>query len=181
MVQDSMRTGPRGSSDQEALLKPITVRLSHFNGSWQVPEASAVIVDKFRSWTPLPHGSEAGYRVDRIWIVIGALYAAEGENFTIGTFTKNAAGAFVAVDADAFCTVQYFVNGTALGLVVVQTLNGAGAGKDPTLTANANFLIGGPNNHYLGVQGIATGSTGVGSFGVVADLTPVSGTKFTNK
>lgn len=181
MAQDSMRTGPRGSSDQASELKPITVRLTSYAGNWQIDESGASAPAKFRFYTPLPYGSEAGYKVDRIFYVIGEVYGAAGENYTIGTFTKNADGTFTAVDADAFVTTKAIADSTAVGIVGVETLNGAGAGLDPTLDANANYLVGGPSNHYLCVDMVATASGNTGTVGFYADLVPVSGTKFTNK
>tara|TARA_R110000824_G_scaffold79739_2_gene200737 strand:+ start:3161 stop:3706 length:546 start_codon:yes stop_codon:yes gene_type:complete len=181
MAQDSMRTGPRGSSDQASVLEPITVKLTAHNGGWPIDESVTAAATKFRFWTPLPFGSEAGYKVDRIFYYVVETYAAAGENFTVGVFTEDGDGTFTAVDADAFVTTTAVANSTAQGVINVLTLNGAGAGLDPTLTANANFLIGGPSDHYLCVDVVAGGSTGDGGVGFYADLVPVSGTKFTNK
>ena len=179
MANDSMRGGPRGSSDQASLLEPITVQLSGYGGlNAEIDESASAA--QFVAWSPLPGGNEAGYKVERIYIVTTEVYGAEGEDFTIGTFTKDANGAFSAVDADAFVTTTKFANATPLGRTTVVTLTGAGANLDPLADGNANFLIGGPSNHYLGLNMSATGSTGTGAFVCYADLVPVSGSKFSN-
>jgi hypothetical protein len=179
MANDSMRTGPRGSSDQAAELRPITVQLGTYGGvTLEVDESVASA--QFLGWTPLPVGDEAGYKVERIFIITTEAYNEPGENFTIGTFTKNADGSMAAVDDNAFQTVQLIANATAMGVTFIQTMNGAGAGLDPTTDANANFLIGGPSDHYLGLSTVATSSTGSGKFVCYADLVPVSGSSFSN-
>jgi hypothetical protein len=181
MANDSMRAGPRGSSDQASLLKPITVRLTSHAGAWSIDEDTTG-AGKFRFWTPLPFGSEAGYKVERIFYYVTEAYAAAGENFTVGVFTEDGDGTFTAVDADAFVTTTAVPNSTAQGVITVLTLNGAGAGLDPTLAANANYLIGGTSDHYLCVDvDSSTASGAAGQVGFYADLVPVSGTKFTNK
>ena len=178
MANDNMRTGPRGSSDQAAVLQPITVQLSTYGGvNLQIDESGGV---QQIAWSPLPGGNEAGYKVERIYIVTTELYAEEGEEFTIGTCTKNAAGAMVAVDIDAFVTTIKFADATPLGTTTVLTLTGVGAGLDPTTDAHANFLIGGPSNHYLTLTKVLAGSTGAGAYACYADLIPVSGSEFSN-
>ena len=178
MANDNMRTGPRGSSDQAAELRPITVQLSTYGGvNFQIDESAAA---QQLAWSPLPGGNEAGYKVERIFIVTTEVYAAEGEDFTIGTYTKNAAGALVAVDIDAFVTTIKFADATPLGTTTVLTLTGVGAGLDPTTDAHANFLIGGPSNHYLTLTKVAATSGNTGAYACYADLVPVSGSEFSN-
>lgn len=179
MANDNMRTGPRGSSDQAAELRPITVQLSTYGGINPVIDESASGA-QFVAWSPLPGGNEAGYKVERIYTVTTELYAAEGEDFTIGTFTKDVNGAFSIVDVDAFVTTIKFANLTPLGTTTVLTLTGAGAGLDPTIDTHANFLIGGPSNQYLALLMAAVGSGGTGAFVCYADLVPVSGSEFSN-
>ena len=178
-AQDSMRGGPRGSSDQAASLRPITVQLSTFTGVNPVIDES-VTDAQFVAWAPLPDGTEAGYKVERIYCVTTELYGDTGEPFVIGTFTKDAAGTFSAVDSDAFVTAYSFANATKLGTTTVMTLNGAGAGKDPLESGNENFLIGGSSNHYLGLSMAGVGSGATGAFVCYADLVPVSGTRFSD-
>ena len=178
MANDSMRGGPRGSSDQASLLEPITVQLSTYGGvNTQIDESAAA---QFIAWSPLPGGNEAGYKVERIYVVTTEVYGDAGENFTIGTFTKNTNGTFAAVDEDAFVTTLQFANATPLGTRTVLTLTGAGAGLDPLADGNANFLIGGPSNHYLGLNKVSATSGGTGAYVCYADLVPVSGSKFSD-
>ena len=179
MANDSMRGGPRGSSDQASFLGPITVQLSTFGGvTTQIDESEAAA--QFIAWSPLPALNEAGYKVERIYAVVTEVYGATGENFTIGTYTKAANGTFSAVDDDAFRTAIQFANATPVGHTQVLTLDGAGAGKDPLADGNANFLIGGPSSHYLGLASVNTASGGTGAFVCYADLVPVSGSKFSD-
>jgi hypothetical protein len=178
MANDSMRGGPRGSSDQASLLEPITVQLSTFGGVTTVIDESSAA--QFIAWSPLPGGNEAGYKVERIFIVTTEVYGDEGENFIIGTYTKATNGSFVAVDDDAFVTAIKFANATPLGTTTVLTLTGAGAGLDPLADGNANFLIGGPSNHYLGLSKVSATSGGTGAYVCYADLVPVSGSKFSD-
>ena len=180
MSNDSMRGGPRGSSDQAALLSPITVQLTDFAGVNPEVDESASSMQK--AWAPFD-GSTAGYKLKKLFVVVSEEYAAAGGNITVGTCTYNpSTGALDAVAEDAFVTAgQAIPNSTKAGALFQLSLTGAGAGLDPTSTDpdNSNFLIGGPSNQFLVVKS-AGSSGGNGKFVCYAELLPVSGTYYSN-
>ena len=183
MANDSMRGGPRGSSDQAALLQPITVQLADAGGlAPEIDESSTTATDLFRSWGPLD-GKSAGYKVNRLFVQITEDYAQEGENLTVGTYTFDSSdSSFDAVDADAFVLAgQKIPNSTQKGVVIELTLDGAGAFLDPTSTDpdNSNYLVGGSSSQFLAITS-AGNSGGGGKFVCFAELIPVSGTYYSD-
>ncbi|MEK9697621.1 MAG: hypothetical protein VW270_17785, partial [Candidatus Poseidoniales archaeon] len=140
MANDSMRGGPRGSSDQAALLHPITVRLGDYGGvNPEIDESGTTDADLLRVWAPFD-GDTAGYKVKKVFVVVSETYAATGTDVKVGTYAYNVStGNYDAVDDDAFVTAgQNRANGTKNGALFELDLGGAGAGLDPTLTAPDN-------------------------------------------
>lgn len=183
MANDSMRGGPRGSSDQAALLRPITVQLASYGGvNPELDESGTTDADLLRLWAPFD-GDTAGYKVKKVFIVVSETYGATGTDFKVGTYTYNVGtGNYDAVDDDAFVTLgQNLANGTKNGALFELDLDGAGAGLDPTLTDpdNSNYLIGGSDNQFLGIKA-AGSSGGAGKVVCYAELIPVSGTYYSN-
>jgi len=183
MANDSMRGGPRGSSDQAALLHPITVQLADYGGvNPEIDESGTTNADLLRVWAPLD-GKSAGYKVKRVFVVVSETYAAAGTNLTVGTYTYNVGtGNFDAVDADAFVTAgQPISNGVKNGALFELTLTGAGAGLDPTSTDpdNSNYLVGGSSNQLLGIKAVGS-SGGNGKIVCYAELLPVSGSYYSD-
>tara|TARA_A100001515_G_C4576796_1_gene211632 strand:+ start:708 stop:1232 length:525 start_codon:yes stop_codon:yes gene_type:complete len=172
MANDSMRGGPRGSSDQAALKGPITVQLKNAVGAAvdideNTTDAAAV------GWFGL---SDIGYQVTRVRVVATETYAAEGEDILVGVYQKDGS---TAVDADAFVAAGNKVpNGTTIGSEVELTMDGAGAFLDPTVAGNENFLIGGSTGYRVMATRGGTDSGGNGRFIVFVDLVPVSGNSY---
>jgi hypothetical protein len=146
MANDLMRTGPRGSSNQEAWVGPTTIQV---NGPTGAPfDASAGAPETGRT-APL-WGCD--YRVRAIQILVTEAFGAASGNIDMGT---NA-------DADAYVNDFVIPNTTAAGTVLDVPMNG----NDVDLAASAASPFSVLN---------AGGSGAAGAFIVFLLAYPVSG------
>ena len=171
MSNDSMRGGPRGSSDQVAWLGPKYVEFVaaanldpvHFDESASGPQTAF-----FLPFFPV----EEGYKVNRIILAVTETYAATGTNLVVGT---NASGS-----GNVFVNNYNVPNSTGQGSIIDVPLNGAGGGKDPLATGNSAYLVGGSSSQQL-TASLTAGSTGNnGAFKLFAELIPVTGSRFSD-
>ena len=172
MANDLMRTGPRGSSKQAATLRPVTVYfpVSPPTAALAAMEADESSASAFNfSWSPY-FPTESGYQLKRVYAIVTEAYGEEGENIIVGT----------SGDANAFVNNVKIPDTTAIGSIVELTMNGIGAGLDPTETGNENFLIAGSTGYALTAQRTNSASGGTGKFILFADLVPVSGSEFSS-
>ena len=167
-VQDSMRVGPRGSSDQVAFLGPKVVPLGA-GPLAQITEFDESGAGQNAMYAPF-FPSEEGYKVNRVFGFVTEAYTAEGRAINVGTSAGGSGAVFVS---------GYKVpNGTGLNSTVDIPLNGTGAGKDPLADGNSAFLVGGGVNQQLLCT--VAGGAGQGKICLFAELIPVSGTRFSN-
>ena len=163
-----MRGGPRGSSDQAALLQPTVVFFPTVTSlPAEVTENSGSALDL--TWAPY-FPAEAGYKVKRVFAIVSELYAGIGKVTDVGT----------SQDGDCFVDGFQIPDTTAAMSVVESTMNGVGAGLDPLADGNGDFLVGGSTGYTLKASNSGAASGQNGKYVLFAELIPVSGTNFSN-
>jgi hypothetical protein len=171
MAQDSMRPGPRGSSEQEAYVGPEFIYMSRLSGSVQV-DKSAVVADG-TLYSPFPTMG-VDYRVVAVQICVTDEAVATADiQCTLG-YNGNPIGS-VAADDDAFVSTTTAAGDAGLSLPVA-----AGTVIDVALSgANTSATFGATNGPLVFKNNGAP--AGTGNYAVRVLVEPVSGKWFSNK
>jgi len=132
MANDSMRAGPRGSSDQAAWLMPITMPITNLdNVAGTLAGVNFDASGGTQTGVAVPTTPGTTWQVDSVILRITETYTALGGLIQVGTV--NVSG---LVDEDAFVNDYQIPNASAVGTTITVQLNGDGANK-----SSGNFAV----------------------------------------
>ena len=167
MANDSMRGGPRGSSDQASWLRPVVMPITNLDnvaGTLAGINFDASAGNQTGVCVPVESGTT--WELDSIIFRITETYGAIGGLVQVGTADTSG-----IVDDDGFVNDYQIPNASAVGTTINVPLNGAGAG----LSA-ANFAV----KPSQWIRLFETGGASAGRYVAFAVLVPVSGTRYSN-
>ena len=172
MAQDSMRTGPRGSSAQEAFAGPEFIYLNRLSGAYQVDKSAATSLGTL--YSPFPTmGMDYTVKAVQICVSDEAL-ATNDIQCTLG-YNGNPIGP-VTADDNAYVDTTTVAGDAgkslpvAAGTVIDVPLSGAATNSATFGATNGPLVF--KNNGAPG---------GTGNYVVRVLVEPVSGTYFSNK
>ena len=167
MANDSMRGGPRGSSDQASWLRPVVMPITNLDnvaGTLAGINFDASAGNQTGVCVPVEPGTT--WELDSIIFRITETYGAIGGLVQVGTADTSG-----IVDDDGFVNDYQIPNASAVGTTINVPLNGVGAG----LSA-ANFAV----SADQWIRLFETGGASAGRYVAYAVLFPVSGPRFSN-